>query len=270
MVDLGRFPGELLVGIVISVTFGMGAAGCAFAVHPDVQLLRAAWLRFVPAGHWIWYAWEVDGRQLALVPAFIAGVAFFIAGTAGYNAWLGAAAGLITFTCTYMATLMAWVIASAVRDFAVYLSPYIGAIAKRGTGFVAAYVMTLIGFGILFESLYEHEATSFSGVPNVHITLGEFVFYSLTTMTSVGLSDIHPQSPWAKLASSAEVLLGLFLLVGVFGVFLAQSGPMLTSVRQTRVAKRSSAGLPRSRRRHQRVRTRKVATPQAASPHFTM
>jgi hypothetical protein len=180
--------------------------------------------RFLAANHWFWRSpiWQIDHRSGATIAAIPIGLYFLVEGTHAYNIVLGAVAGGTTFAALYLAFRLIWFSVDAAEDFLLYIDPYLAAVAGKCTGFLVTYLIVVGGYAAFFGWLYEKDPSAFSGGPVSGNSSGEFMFYSLTTITSVGLSAIHPETPIAKIATGSELLTGLILLVGVFGVFVAQ------------------------------------------------
>src|SRR5207249_1739223 len=116
-------------------------------------------------------------------------------------------------------------------------------------GFLLTYRRAVSIFAWLFVWTYSADKAAFTGTPPSFsvgevfkpapsLAVGEFFFFSLTTITTVGLSPIHPVSALAEFLVSLELVLGLVLIVGVFGVFVAQHGHMLEDSSATQPKRR--------------------------------
>ncbi len=105
----------------------------------------------------------------------------------------------------------------------------------------AGYLITVILYAILYTSIYHLDPSSFqydpvrNAVPPAAVafevygshwvlSFGDFLYFSITTITTVGLSDVKPAigRRLTELVVSSELLLGLFWLV-IYVSALAQA-----------------------------------------------
>jgi Ion channel len=95
-------------------------------------------------------------------------------------------------------------------------------IAMRGglVSFAIGYGLTAFCFAGVYAALYRINPARFSIPGGLHPTMWDFIYFSLTTITTIGLSDIKPASnafaPQA--AVSAELIVGVFWVVIYFAI----------------------------------------------------
>ncbi|HTW84584.1 MAG TPA: potassium channel family protein [Candidatus Sulfotelmatobacter sp.] len=81
----------------------------------------------------------------------------------------------------------------------------------RILGAIAVYLNIAWAFAYIYRALDALVPGSFSGnhVPTADVfTIGRFVYFSFTTMTSTGFGDIIPIHPFARSATNLEALMG--------------------------------------------------------------
>ncbi|WP_413470539.1 ion channel [Teredinibacter turnerae] len=49
----------------------------------------------------------------------------------------------------------------------------------------------------------------------------EFLFYSASTITTLGYSEIKPTNIWSQIISLTELYMGMFIVIFVFGNFIS-------------------------------------------------
>jgi hypothetical protein len=80
----------------------------------------------------------------------------------------------------------------------------------RILGAIAIYLNIAWAFAFIYRAIDALAPTAFSGA-STHVdvfTLGRFVYFSFTTMTSTGFGDIVPTHPFARSAVNLEALMG--------------------------------------------------------------
>lgn len=93
------------------------------------------------------------------------------------------------------------------------------------TIFASLCVYLLIGYiwSFLFSILEVSSPGSFAvnksilqvptGPDSIYVQLYYFIYYSFTTLTTLGLGDILPSSPWARVLTAIEAIIGQIYLV---------------------------------------------------------
>lgn len=88
---------------------------------------------------------------------------------------------------------------------------------------IVSYGFTVFYFGIANLFVYRLDAKAFCGL-NSTLPLGtawEFLYYSVVTITTLGYGDISPKKFWSQALTVAEVALGLFFVLFLFGAFVS-------------------------------------------------
>lgn len=108
---------------------------------------------------------------------------------------------------------------------------YLRIMAWPAAGFMVGYVGLVVWFGGAFAALHQADPLgAFSYPGELHPSGWEFLYFSMGTITSAGLGDISARSGAAKLAVSAELLLGTVWLAVVFAAVLAYLGPRFDAI----------------------------------------
>jgi Ion channel len=95
-------------------------------------------------------------------------------------------------------------------------------VAMRGglISFAIGYGFTAFCFAGVYAALYRIDPANFSISVNGHPTMWDFIYFSLTTITTIGLSDIKPA--FGKFAPQAvvstELIVGIFWVVIYFAI----------------------------------------------------
>jgi hypothetical protein len=95
---------------------------------------------------------------------------------------------------------------------------------------VGGYGCTILCFASLAFLLHASRLAEYSGVKCASglnfRCWWEFFYFSATTITTIGLSDIRPASPLPQALALIEIALGLFFVVFVFATFVSiQAAP---------------------------------------------
>jgi hypothetical protein len=100
------------------------------------------------------------------------------------------------------------------------LTPLLIAMQGGLLSFAIGYGFTVFCFAGVYAALYRVHPASFSFPQNLHLTMWDFIYFSLTTITTVGLSDIKPASHAIapQVAVSAELAVGVFWVVIYFAI----------------------------------------------------
>jgi hypothetical protein len=90
---------------------------------------------------------------------------------------------------------------------------------------VGGFGCTILCFASLAFFLHVSKLAGYSGVKcasGLNVTCWwEFFYFSATTITTIGLSDIRPISPLSQGLALLELALGLFFVVFVFATFIS-------------------------------------------------
>ena len=78
---------------------------------------------------------------------------------------------------------------------------------NRVQGAIVVYLLSGFAFGLLYHSIYLlNGPLAFKGLVNFH--RAEFMYFSMTTLTTLGYGDITPVNVFARLFSNLEALNG--------------------------------------------------------------
>lgn len=93
-------------------------------------------------------------------------------------------------------------------------------------GGLAIYLL----IALMFTSVHRHISVS---IPNAYIETtdgttvpfhwNDALYFSFSTITTLGFGDIVPRAPWARTATILEVVLGVFITVGFIAQLVAAS-----------------------------------------------
>ncbi|MCR5008227.1 MAG: potassium channel family protein [Oribacterium sp.] len=104
--------------------------------------------------------------------------------------------------------------------------------SKRLSSVLAHYITVFLGIMSVYLMLLLLLIRAEMASPDASIqTLGQAVWYSLTTFTTVGYGDLYPVTPAGKVVSSIFLLIGISLLgffVGFTMDFIARMRPVVT------------------------------------------
>ena len=164
---------------------------------------------------------ELRPTILVIAALFLSGVAVIIR-QSNENAltdWLGAGGGV------FAVASLSWVVAKALSAPG-RMSEY------RIVGAVVLYLNFAIMFTSLFRLIAERVPGSFSGIP-AHFTHGtsmaDLMYFSLTTLTTVGYGDITPVNPVARSLCNFEGIIGqlypAIILARMITLYTPKAGP---------------------------------------------
>ncbi len=88
-------------------------------------------------------------------------------------------------------------------------------------GGLAIYLLIALMFTTVHRHISLNDAEAYSETVNglpVHFTWSNALYYSFSSITTLGFGDIVPKSPWARAATIVEVVCGVFVTV----IFIAQ------------------------------------------------
>lgn len=122
--------------------------------------------------------------------------------------------------------------------------PYIRNMAAPTIGFMGVYGAIVLWFGGAYAAIHQAIPSAFKvsadsaagqqliGTQSsafTHLSLGEYVYFSLSTMTLFGAySPLEPVSPLVRVAVGVQMLFGLLLTVAVFAAVLAYLQPIFS------------------------------------------
>jgi Ion channel len=163
----------------------------------------------------------------------VAAVALSVVGAiAGGRAWYALAAALLTFVFTggALAVLRAVITEERVRFRTVL-------------GAVSVYIMIGLLYAFLYVAVDRVHHPFFAG--SVRVETGDFLFFSLTTLTTTGYGNLVPAGQPGKTFAVLEMLMGQIFLVTLIArlVSMWRPGEWL----------REGAGLAQPRRRRERL-----------------
>lgn len=79
--------------------------------------------------------------------------------------------------------------------------------SNRIQGAIVVYLLSGFAFGLLYHGIYMlNGPLAFKGLVNFH--RAEFMYFSMTTLTTLGFGDITPVNVFARLCSNLEALNG--------------------------------------------------------------
>jgi hypothetical protein len=102
------------------------------------------------------------------------------------------------------------------------LKPLLRAMRAGLLSFAVGYSFTIFLFAGFYATLYKINPEFFSMPQDQNSTLGmwDFTYFSVTTITTIGLSDVKPNSHlfWPQACVSVELIVGIFWIVIYFAV----------------------------------------------------
>lgn len=112
-----------------------------------------------------------------------------------------------------------------------YLKDLLEALFRPSMAFLILFGMTMtLCFALAFYAIEGHGVN-----PNVH-NLFDAIYFSASTMTTVGFGDIAPVTPWGR----GLAILMMFLGTGLFVSYTAVIATVIMSIEQAKVSGRNS------------------------------
>jgi hypothetical protein len=90
--------------------------------------------------------------------------------------------------------------------------------------FLLGYALLVFAFTSFYASAWKLDNASFKGLSSQNPNLGEFLYFSIVTASTLGYGDITPVKPVAKFLASCEVLFGVGWSVVAFAAMAALLG----------------------------------------------
>ena len=110
-----------------------------------------------------------------------------------------------------------------IKDWAVAKDRTSG--ANKSVYFLVLVFIAVIAFAALYRALGVLDADHFAGADAG--SLGTWLYFSATTLATVGFGDIHPETWEARLAVTTQIMCGPLLLSWLLTVFLSPAAPRL-------------------------------------------
>jgi Ion channel len=134
--------------------------------------------------------------------------------------------GLLSFaTFDIITTMIMMNVPLNVRPAIVFyreLRPLLRAMRAGLISFAIGYGFTIFLFAGFYAALYKYNADFFPTPQGRQppLQLWDFIYFSVTTITTVGLSDVKPATDlfWPQAFVSAELIAGIFWIVIYFAV----------------------------------------------------
>lgn len=91
--------------------------------------------------------------------------------------------------------------------------------------FFVTYIMFIFFFGALYSWIYHDDHTTFS-FSEMHQALffWDFIYFSITTATTLGYGDIHPTTILTQVLASVQVMASVFIMTIYLTVVLNKTG----------------------------------------------
>jgi hypothetical protein len=183
---------------------------------PDgfVRIVRAylsfIWTFFPQGSFFPTYSSLAEALRLGLTVALVVGLA----------AGIGVLAGIVT----------AMVATRGFIDFAGALD-YLKAMTWPVIGFFVGFFLILVIFAGIYGSIAKIDPASFIGNDRT-TNFGDFAFFSLMTLTSLGYSELVPVSMSAKFVTSLQAFLSVAWIIVVFAAVIAYVEPRFRALRE--------------------------------------
>jgi len=138
------------------------------------------------------------------------------------TAFTGLVGGLaLVFGFTRLGEPAALEMRRAMREFA-RAQPYLLAMLRPVEAIVFIYVLVILGFACAFASIYRLDPGAFAAsASRGTLGFGDFVYFSVVTMSTVGYGDLAPASTAARAAAVVEILFAAFFVVVAFAALTA-------------------------------------------------
>jgi hypothetical protein len=148
--------------------------------------------------------WTLEGNRWVFRAGLLL-AALTLAATLSYFAWPSAQISHVVELLSLLFMLL-----SAVMAFrAVFLAGDVN--LNRLAGAASLYLLIALIWALLYSILHRAHPHSISGLPE-HATLWDCLYFSATTLTTLGYGDVLPLSRAARTLASVEVVLGQFYL----------------------------------------------------------
>lgn len=202
----------LVLGMVLAVVFLTIAL-------PDTELGRFI-LVVVDAATLVVAVWTANARTrprevaaiIAAISVVAAGLAFVIPGDA-----TSILRGITLVLVAALPLVLARGVASTVRANGVTLNAV--------SGVLTLYLMLALMFGVLYALCNDlGSAPFFAGKPEDSVVPGDFVYFAVTTQTTVGFGDFVPGTNVGRAFASAQAVIGQMYLVTVVAVVISNLG----------------------------------------------
>lgn len=96
--------------------------------------------------------------------------------------------------------------------------------ANRSVYFLVIVYLSVLGFASLYLAIGVADPSAFEGVRDSSSRV-TWLYFSLTTLATVGYGDIHPASTGAMIATSGQIAAGALLLSWLLAAFLSSPAP---------------------------------------------
>ncbi|MGP8027399.1 MAG: potassium channel family protein [Acidocella sp.] len=208
----------VLLVFQLFIIFAVGPLfSCGINISPDVLIGGFV----IVVGFVVVASRELRPTILVIAALFLSGAAVIMR-EINENAltdWLGGGGGV------FAVGSISWVVAKA-------LSAPGRMSAHRIVGAIVLYLNFAIMFTVLFRLIAERVPGSFSGIPAqfMHGTsIGDLMYFSITTLTTVGYGDITPVNPVARSLSNLEAIIGqlypAIILARIITLYTPKAGP---------------------------------------------
>lgn len=223
--DPGLVVQLFLAAFAVGLYFGASFAFVVYVLPGTKHLVRASWTRAVPT------------RVLSVIQGVLVGIAcfyvFFYTTSTINSLWTMLLAVLVSLAVAVFALRgcqLAWYLRDGLVLFVESVAKPLNSLSQLLIGFMTWYLVIIALFSTSYWIIDWFQADAFSGLE--HITnlfgadganlssKGDLLFYSLTTITTIGLSDVKPVTGLAKVVTSFEILVGLGWIAVVFAIFI--------------------------------------------------
>ena len=161
-----------------------------------------------------------SGRRRSVIIGLAFGIPWLVLSLSGFiwrnaDPTIGANLLFIAFNVYTLGIILTAVVGAAEVDFDILL------------GAVSAYLLLAIIWAVSYSVIYTLSPGAFSLVtemarPHLH----QFMYFSLTTLTTLGYGDITPISPFARIWSTLEAVVGTLyiavLVARLVGMYQSQ------------------------------------------------
>lgn len=117
--------------------------------------------------------------------------------------------------------------------------PYLREMVAPLIGFALGYLLIAFMMGNIFWAIWRLDPCCAFKNLSVTPSFGDFFYFSIVTIATLGYGDITPLSRLAKGLASAEVVLGIGWVTVVFAAIVARLQPRFADIYQRQKARRS-------------------------------